>query len=206
MRDATFAGETAARRTRRLAQEAAAAAEAEAEVEAARERALEEEVERQSQQPPLTTYDWNQHVSTGLTPAVKYLFQRLKEGGDRYDLVQFYDGAKVFDPNYATKITNNDANKLIEKLGIYPKIGDGDNLLQLKKSWKACKTHSQRNISSLENDGDILSWHYAVYLGLDKEMEVDRKKTNVGIAVMKMVVVSVIKTYVFGLRWHVWWH
>ena len=117
-------------------------------------------------------------MSTGLTPAVKYLFQRLKEGGDRYDLVQFYDGAKVFDPNYATKITNNDANKLIEKLGIYPKIGDGDNLLQLKKSWKAYKTHAQRNISSLENDGDILSWHYAVYLGLDEEMEVDKKKNK----------------------------
>ena len=85
------------------------------------------------------------------------MLKSLEEGGDRHTLVQFYDGAKVFDPKYAKNMSNDDAKKLIDKLGIYQKLGEGENLLQLNKGWRAYKSHVQRFFSSLENDGDILS-------------------------------------------------
>ena len=49
---------------------------------------------------------------------------------------------------------------------------------KLKKGWKAYKVNAQMNISKLDNDGDILSWHYCVFLGLDEEKEIDKNKNK----------------------------
>ena len=147
-------------------------------MEESRERALEQEVERQAQQPMLTKYDWEQHIFLGISPAVKYLFKRFHEGGDRHNLVTFYDGAKIFDPNYAKTVTTVDARKCIDKLGLYPRLAEGNNISKLKKGWKAYKINAQMNISRLDKDDDILSWHYGVFLGLDEEKEIDKNKNT----------------------------
>ena len=102
-------------------------------------------------------------MSLGISPAITYLLKRFHEGSDRHDLVTFYDGAKIFDPNYAKTVNTVDARNCIDKLGLYPRLAEGNNMSKLKKVWKAYKVHAQMNISKLDNDGDILSWHYCVF-------------------------------------------
>ena len=40
--------------------------------------------------PPQTVEEWNQHVPVGIKPAIDYLFSRISLGGERYEMVQFY--------------------------------------------------------------------------------------------------------------------
>ena len=86
---------------------------------------MEWEVERQAQQPMLTKSDWENHLSKGISPEITYLLTRFRKGGNCHNLVKFYDGAKIFDPNYAKTVNTVDVRKCIDQLKLYLKVGRG---------------------------------------------------------------------------------
>jgi hypothetical protein len=40
-----------------------------------------------------------------MLPVVRYIFTRFEKGGDRYEAVEFYRGARVFDPTFVKTIS-----------------------------------------------------------------------------------------------------
>eukprot|EP00956_Cyclotella_meneghiniana_P030869 scaffold79196_cov36-Cyclotella_meneghiniana.AAC.5 len=132
----------AQREAREAAQEAAAQAQRDADREAAREAALEEAARAQASCPPLSYSAWHSSIDKNLSKGYKYFLDRIKEGGDQHNLVEFYDGARIFNPYYAKNLSDQDAFALIEKLGNYPALrvgGDSSIITRLKKSWKTYK-------------------------------------------------------------------
>ena len=166
----------AQREAREAAQEAAAHAQQDADREAAREAALEEAARAQASCPPLSYDAWHSSIDKNLSRGYKYFLQRIQEGGDRHNLVEFYDGARIFNPACAKTLSDQDAFVLIEKLGNYPTlrvVGDGSIIAQLKRTWKAYKEEAIRVETDFGKDfkiekdrRGITTWHYRWFLRL----------------------------------------
>ena len=180
VRNAVFAGETAAQCRRRhasllKAQEDAAAIEA-------TEAALEEEVTKQAAIPPLSLSQWQAHVISFIGPSVAYFNKRLNDpSGDRFVANEVFKGASLIDPIVAKNTSHDDAMKLFEKLRAYPvlnKEGEGNIVNRLKHGYRAYRMIARRVPKEMDYSKDnaaILSWHYKMNLGLDKELAEDSK-------------------------------
>ena len=165
------------------AAEAAANAQVEAEREAARVAALERALQNETDRPPLTPEAWRAEVMTGLLPAVEYIMDRISEGGDRHDAMQFYFGARIFDPSYAKTLNRAQAFALIDKMSVYPIFNkDGDNSIinRLKKTWPSYYKNASEVKAKFGNDmrdnkdkAGISTWHYRMSLRLDSELNDD---------------------------------
>ena len=120
------------------AEAAAAASQQVADREAARLAALEAAVQSQANRPPLTKKGWEAHIFSGLCPAYEYLFVRLHEGGYRYESMEFFRGARIFNPSYAKNLNRQQAFELIDKLHHYHILNVGEEnfiISRLKKGW-----------------------------------------------------------------------
>lgn len=171
-------------REQQEAQAAAAEAAANAQVEAAREAArvaaLEQALRDEANRPPLTPDEWRAEVMTGLLPAIEYIMDRISEGGDRYDAMQFYSGARIFDPSYAKTLSRAQAFALIDKMSVYPIFNkDGDNSIinRLKKTWPAYYKNATQvqakfgnNMREDKDKAGISTWHYRMSLRLGSEL------------------------------------
>ena len=170
---------------RDAAAEAAANAQIEADREAARLVALEQAIRDEQDRPPLTPDAWRAEVMTGLGPAIQYVMERIGEGGDRYDAMQFFLGARIFDPSYAKTLTPAQAHALIEKMAVYPifnKGGDNSIIARLKRTWPAYHKNASEVAANFGNDmknpkhrSGISTWHYRMFLRLESEVLNDRE-------------------------------
>ena len=131
-RDAVCALESVQARRRREEQEARDAAvvaaeyaQVEAQRESARAAALEEAIVKESDRPPLTKDEWQVEVLTGLAPAIQYVFEWINPGGDRHDIMEFFRGARIFDPSHAKTLNGKEAFDLIDKMSRYPIYREG---------------------------------------------------------------------------------
>ena len=168
------------REAQAAAAEAAASAQVEAEREAARVAALEQALRDEADRPPLTPDEWKAEVMTGLLPAIEYIMVRISEGGDRYDAMQFYFGARIFDPSYAKTLSRAQAFALIDKMSVYPifnKGGDNSIINRLKKTWSAYHKNASEvqakfgnNMREGKDKAGISTWHYKMFLRLDTEV------------------------------------
>jgi hypothetical protein len=118
VRQATLAGETETdeqkqRREREMQLEAARMAEIH---EQTQEDAVAAEAADQARSPPRTRDEWIDHIKRGLEPSIHYVLDRFSDGGDRYQQVQLYRAARLFNPVYAKTVTTGRANALIETL------------------------------------------------------------------------------------------
>lgn len=171
---AVQAGETDAQRRRREAREAAAQAQAHAEYEAARQAAIEAEADALAGNIPLTPNAWTAHITSGVAPVIHYLFSCLNDpSGDRFMIVEFFKGARIFDPLYAATLTTVEAHALIDKLSNYPCLCKGTIIRDLKAGWCAYKKKAER----VQDKVDILDWHYKQFLGLDEEVNEDKRES-----------------------------
>jgi hypothetical protein len=124
------------------------------EIDAAVEAAIAAAAEAQARNPPLTKEEWIKHIQSGILPAIHYLKERLEEGGDRYETVEFYRGARIFDSLVAKNLSSRQANKLIDKMKHMKSIKE-ETLDHMKQTFKVCKARTQ----AVSSDFDILQWH-----------------------------------------------
>ena len=163
-------------------------AEEEAAHKEARTAALEEEAKAQNEHFMITYDEWNAHLIMGIAPSVNYEFsQFFQDSGNCYQIVQFFRGARVFDPSYVKKITSKKAKELIDLMACYPRLveGSAENTLiyRLKKSLRAYKQNAQsvgKKFSKCDKgkykDNAILTWHYNQYLRIDEDRSRDFRK------------------------------
>jgi len=119
-------------------------------------------------------------VMTGLGPAIQYVMDRITEGGDRYDAMQFYLGARIFDPSYAKTLTQLQAYELIDKMSVYPiftKGGENSIICRLKKTWSAyhknaneARANFGKDMTKGKDRAGISTWHYRMSLRLEREL------------------------------------
>ena len=108
---------------------------------------------------------------------------RISEGGDRHDAMQFYLGARIFDPSYAKTLNRTQAFELIDKMSVYPIFNkDGENSIinRLKKTWLSYHKNASEVKAKFSNDmrngkdkAGISTWHYRMFLRLDSEVNDD---------------------------------
>ena len=160
---------------------AAADAQLEAERDALRQAELEKAIEAESNQPPLTPDKWNASCITGLAPSIEYLFERIREGGDRFNTMKFYRGAMIFNPSYAKTLNHDQAMVYINKMSTYPAFAEGGNdslIEQLKRRWPAYKVEANHVLTGFGDDfnekrdrNGITTWHYRWHLRLEANDE-----------------------------------
>ena len=109
--------------------------------------------------PPQTVEEWNHHVSVGIKPAIDYLFSRISLGGERYQMVQFYRAARIFDPMYAVTIDYETARTLIKDLRVYDALNEDNTIAKLIRTFLQFKEKALR-IQNPSGDVDILQWHH----------------------------------------------
>ena len=145
-------------------------AEADAKVEEALLQArIEQEIEEKLylekkallNAPPLNRTQWKKYVEDGLNPFIEYFLSRFKSGGDRYELRQLMEAARLFDPMYARTITKQKANALIDRLTVVPYLEQRPCLLnKLKAEWKSFYDESKCVQKPASSKINILQWHY----------------------------------------------
>ena len=84
---------------REAVEQAAAEAEHVADQEALRLAARERASDFQADRPPVSKEEWEAHIYSGLCPALDYLFERLAEGGDRYEMKELFAGQGFLTPH-----------------------------------------------------------------------------------------------------------
>ena len=146
--------------------------------------ALEQATRDEGERPPLTPDAWQAEVLTGLGPAIQYVMERIGEGGDRHDAMQFFLGAQIFDPSYAKTLTPLQAHKLIDMMAVYPifnKGGANSIIARLKKTWPAYHKNASEVAANFGNDmknakhrSGISTWHYRMFLRLETEVLDDK--------------------------------
>jgi hypothetical protein len=124
------------------------------EIDAAEAAAIAVAAAAQARNPPLTKQEWIMHIKSGILPAIHYLKERLAEGGDRYSTVEFYRGARIFDPLVAKNLTSRQANILIDKL-THMKSIKAETLDHMKETFNVYKERAQ----AVSSEVDILQWH-----------------------------------------------
>ena len=170
-------------REEREAREAAASAAVDAQIKArrtaAREAALEKAVLDESNRPPLTKDEWQAVILTGLAPVIQYMFERINPGGDCNKVMEFFRGARIFDPSYAKTLDRQQAFQLIDKLQHLPAFmvgGQNSIIARLKKSWPAYRKNASevmgkfgKDMKSGKDRSGITTWHYRMNLRIDAE-------------------------------------
>ena len=161
------------------AEEAARDAQNDAEREEARDSLLDKVIESQAKQPPRSKEEWEAHIHSGLCPAFEYLFKRLVADGDRHNIVEFFRGARIFDPSYAKTLSRTQAFELIDKMAHYHVFNQGGEqsiISRLKKNWSAyhknaCGTFADfgKTLGGKEDSSAITTWHYRMFLRVDVE-------------------------------------
>ena len=68
--------------------------------------------------------------------------KRFSPGGDRYIAVEFYRGARVFDPVYAKTLTTARGHFLIDKLRNFHPLNNDELIRALKLSFISYKTNA----------------------------------------------------------------
>ena len=112
-------------------------------------------------------------------PALEYFFERVNvESGDRFSLVEFFRGARVFDPAYAASHTLQECLELIDKLKHYPILTCGEDSIidRMKRGLRAYRQNARQvktpsDFSKSKNA--ILTWNYRLFLRLDDENKAD---------------------------------
>jgi hypothetical protein len=172
VRQATFAGETDARRRNREQREAQLEEARLAEIHLeAQEAAVAAEAADQALSPPRTRDEWMEHLKRGLEPSIHYVLDRFSEGGDRHQQVLVYRAARLFNPAYAKSITQGRAHALIETLRAYHPLNEDSIINSLKASWRHYKVRASLTIMTKEADVDVLQWHYDCWLENQKYLE-----------------------------------
>lgn len=127
------------------------------EYESRLEQSLTTEASRQAEYLPQTTDEWKTHIERGLKPSIDYFFSRLEEGGDRFQQLEIFCAASLWDPLYVTTVTREKANVLLEKLRVVSSIDDA-TIEDLKYSFqfykKSCENVDEEDVIS------IAQWHY----------------------------------------------
>ena len=116
--------------------------------------------------PPQTVEEWSQHVSAGIKPTIDYLFSRISLGGERYQMVQFYRSARIFDPIYAVTIDYETARTMIKRLRVYNALNENNTIAELIRTFLPFKDKASQ-IQNPSGDVDILQWHHDNYADND---------------------------------------
>jgi hypothetical protein len=126
--------------------------------EQAQDVAVADAAANQAHLPPRRTRNkWMKHLRIGLDPSIQYVLSRFSaEGGDHYEQVELYRGARVYDPVYARAITQGKAFELIKKLHLYPPLNKQSIISSLKSSWCVYKTRASLVTSE---EIDVVQWH-----------------------------------------------
>mmetsp|Transcript_6250 Transcript_6250/g.11153 ORF Transcript_6250/g.11153 Transcript_6250/m.11153 type:complete len:173 (-) Transcript_6250:214-732(-) len=120
------------------------------------------------------------HTSTQDCAQFSSIFlERVVAGGDRFKTVEFFRGARIFDPSYAKNLSREQAMDLIDKLGHYPvfsEVGDKNIVARLKKAWNAYHKNARSVLATFGKNKDgkkdsdvVVTWHYPMFLGIDSE-------------------------------------
>ena len=166
VRAATFAGETAAQRVQRERSEQVEAVEVARRMDQYaqdQEDAVAAEAAEQAKRPPLTREEWFVHIKSGIQPSIDYVLSRFSQGGDRFQQVELYRAARLFDPVYAKQLTTGEAESLIDKLRHYPPLDSQVIIAQLKATWRHYRA---RAFLVNAKKVDVVQWHYDFYLEL----------------------------------------
>lgn len=117
---------------------------------------------------------------TGLGPEIQYVLERISEGGDRYDAIQFCFGARIFDPKCEKTLTTSQAHALINKMATYPifnKGGANSIIARLKRTCPAYHKSVSQVAANFGNDmrntkhrSRISEWKYRMSLCLETEV------------------------------------
>ena len=173
--DAVFSGETDVQRRRRQA--ALLKAQEDAAIKAATEAALEREAEKQADAPPLSLEQWQAHIISIVGPCISYINTRLNDpSGDRFEALQLFEGASILDPSVAKTTRHDDVMPKPEKLRCYPalnKVGPENIVDRLKLGYSAFRQNAMRvpqESDYKKHSAAIMSWHYKLFLRLDKEL------------------------------------
>ena len=158
-------------------QQAAAEAQAQEEHDAAALAALEAASRLSSANFPLTKEAFYAHIYSGIAPSITYFMERVSDGGDRHSALEFFRGARIFDPSYARSLSREQAILHIEKLKHYPVLCQGAEPIvdRLRDSWDAYKEEASRVFANFGRNDDgvdesaILTWHYRLNLRLELE-------------------------------------
>ena len=73
---------------------------------------------------------------TGLAPTIQYIFERINAVGDCLVVMDFFRGAKIFDPFFVKTLSHQEVFKLIDKMSYYPVFREGgqnSTIVWLKK-------------------------------------------------------------------------
>ena len=149
--------------------------------EANREAAFDQVIESQAKRPPLSKKEWEAHIYSGLCPTFEYFFSRIVSGtqGDRFKLVEFFCGCRIFDPSRAKYLSRAEAFGLIEKLAYYPvfNVGGEESIIsRLKHGWSAYHTcaccvvdNFVTTNNGINSHAAITTWHYRLFLRIECE-------------------------------------
>ena len=151
-------------------------------IDATTEAALEAATNAQANSPPTTVDAWHAHIVGGVASSINYFHERVNvEGGDRFELAEFFRGARVFNPFFAANCDYDEGLVLIEKMRHYHILNQGDNPIidRLKRGWRAYRRNAIRVVREFDYSNDksaILSWQYQMFLRLDEENNIDNKR------------------------------
>ena len=115
-------------------------------------------------------------------PCITYFTTRVNDkAGDRHELIEFFRGARLFDPAYAKTLDSLKAMNLLDKLRPYKALDDEDSSLVdlMKAGWSAYRQNAVKVVKVFDFEKDnaaILSWHYQMYLRIEADQAEDRKK------------------------------
>jgi hypothetical protein len=171
VQNAVQAIETVAQRNARLQREAEERAAAEAIYERELNEAIELEARLQADFLPQNDDEWKTHIQTGLRPAINYFFQRINNGGDRFQTYQIFKAAQLWNPMYAKMIDDESARTSLENLRFVPKLNDDELIDVLCISFPKYSTYARRNV--VEKPCSILQWHFDFYRRLGEIQESD---------------------------------
>ena len=93
--------------------------------------------------------------------------------------MEFFRGARIFDPTHAKNLTREQAFNLIDKLAHYPIFNRGEEnsiIYRLKTGWDAYYKNARGVFTNFgkQKNGDedhdaIATWHYRMFLRADSE-------------------------------------
>ena len=125
---------------------------------------------------------WHSIVISIVGPAVSYFNERINEpSGDRFKSFQLFEAASLFDPYVAKNTAHDCAMEKLEYLRHYPalnKEGEENIVDRLKRGWGAFRQNTMyvpKEFDYKKDKAAILSWHYSLYLRLDKELREDSR-------------------------------
>ena len=115
-------------------------------------------------------------------PCINYFNARLNNpSGDRFEAIQLFEGASILDPHVAKTTRHHEVMAKLEKLRCYPalnKEGPENIVDRLKLGYSAFRQNAMRipqEFDYKKDEAAIISWHYKLFLRLDKEQREDTR-------------------------------